>query len=191
MTIGRQSRTSLPAYDRALRLLAHRDRTEAEIRRTLLRAGVEPSEIDRVLVRLTARGFLDDRRYAERFSRSGLGLRGIGTRRLRAEMARRGVDRKTAQQGLEAALGDVDEAAVLETLAEKFWARHRDEPPVRIKKLWAFLARRGFPPEMIRDRLGALWPRWRSAIADLELPPEEPETDRAQSVKPPPRGRTS
>jgi SOS response regulatory protein OraA/RecX len=69
------------------------------------------------------------------------------------------------------ALQDVSETDALESLARRYWRQHaRDEPLQRIRKLWAFLLRRGFPGGLVQERLGKLWPRWREGLEDL---PEE------------------
>jgi hypothetical protein len=54
-------------------------------------------------------------------------------------------------------------------LARRFWrSRERDEPAHRLRKLWAFLIRRGFPADLVQARLRALWPRWSDALDGLE-----------------------
>ncbi|HLA77109.1 MAG TPA: regulatory protein RecX [Vicinamibacteria bacterium] len=161
MTIARPAPQSpASAWGRALRLLARRDRSEQELRRALLRGGTEDHEVEAILERLRARGYLDDERYAERFARSGLAVRGLGRHRLRAELLRRGIRRPVLERGLAEALGEVPEVAVVETQALKYWRLHqRDLPARRIQKLWAFLLRRGFPADLVRERLEHLWPR--------------------------------
>jgi hypothetical protein len=37
-----------------------------------------------------------------------------------------------------------------------------------MQKLWGFLLRRGFPPDLVNERVRALWPRWSDALAGLE-----------------------
>jgi len=60
-------------------------------------------------------------------------------------------------------------------VARRYWRQHgREEPVQRIRKLWAFLLRRGFPAGLVRERLSALWPRWGDALTGLE-PVEESE----------------
>jgi regulatory protein len=125
------------------------------------------------LEKLRRKGFLDDERYAERFARTGLAVRGLGRHRLRAELVRRGVTRPLVEHGLTEALQEVSEAAVVEGLAQKYWRMHlRDEPERRIQKLWAFLLRRGFPSDLVRSRLEQLWPRSRRALEGLEFDDE-------------------
>jgi regulatory protein len=161
------------AHDRALRLLARRDRSEQELRSALLRGGASREEVETALERLRRRGYLDDERYAERFARTGLAVRGLGRHRLRAELVRRGVSRPLVEHGLAEALYEVSEAEVIESLAQKYWRLHlRDEPERRVQKLWAFLLRRGFPSDLVRARLEHLWPRSRRALEGLEIDDE-------------------
>ena len=81
--------------------------------------------------------------------------------------------RSVAEAGLQEALGDVSEAPVIDTLARRYWkSREKDEPRQRLRKLWAFLVRRGFPADLVHARLRALWPRWSDALEGLE-PVEE------------------
>ena len=79
------------------------------------------------------------------------------------------MDRKTADAGIAEAVSEVPEAEALERAAQKYWRTHAsDDPRLRLRKLWAFLVRRGFPAGLVHDRLGALWPKWREALDGLE-----------------------
>ena len=64
--------------------------------------------------------------------------------------------------------------SVSDALARRYWRqREADEPRKRVQKLWAFLLRRGFPGDLVRTRLGKLWPRWSDALDGLEPAEEE------------------
>ena len=161
------------AYVRALRRLGRRDHSESELRCALLERGHAPEEVEAALARLRGERYLDDAGFAERFARSRLARHGLGPLRVRQGLRQRGVERGVAEAGLRAALREVPEAEVLDALARRYWRQHtRDEPPHRLRKLWAFLLRRGFPAPLVGARLRALWPRWRDAIEGLE-PVEE------------------
>jgi regulatory protein len=161
------------AYVDALRRLGRRDHSEQELRHALARRGHDEGVIDRVVARLRGERALDDRRFAESYSRSRLSHHGLGRQRIRQDLRRRGVARGAAEAGLKEALADVPEAQVLDTLARRYWSAHtRDVPAHRVRKLWAFLVRRGFPSALVQDRLRALWPRWQDALEGLE-PAEE------------------
>jgi regulatory protein len=165
---------SRTAYGRALVRLARRDHAETEMRRALRRAGHGEVEIDEAVARLKAQRAIDDERFAESYARSRLGYRGLGRNRVQAELRQRGVKRAVVEKGLKEALQDVSEAEILDGLARRYWKqREADEPRKRAMKLWAFLLRRGFPADLIRNRMRALWPRWSDALDGLEPVEEE------------------
>jgi regulatory protein len=118
---------------------------------------------------LSRERYLDDGTYAARFARSRLAHHGLGPRRIREALRGRGVAPDKSEQGLREALDEVPEVGALAALARKYWRAHaRDEPRQRLRKLWVFLLRRGFSPELVRRRLGALWPRHRGEVAEFD-----------------------
>ncbi len=157
------------AYVRALGRLARRDHSQAELKRALLDRGHAPEEVEAAVERLRAQRFLDDAGFAERFARSRLQSHGQGQNRIRQGLHRRGVERETVESGLRKALHDAPESQAIDALARRYWHAHaRYEPRVRVRKLWGFLLRRGFPVGLVSERLRALWPRYRDALEGLE-----------------------
>lgn len=58
---------------------------------------------------------------------------------------------------------------MVDRLARRYWKTSVAKPPEkRLRSLWAFLLRRGFPATLILSRLKALWPRWHDALEGLE-----------------------
>jgi regulatory protein len=165
----REAAPAPTAYRRAILKLARRDHTAAELRRALVERGHDEAEVEQAIERLTREKFLDDRRYAERFARSRLAHNGLGRLRIRQALRQRGVGRGETEAGLRGALAEVDESAVLDALARRYWRQHaRVEPARRLPRLWAFLVRRGFAASLVQSRLRALWPRWSDALEGLE-----------------------
>jgi len=157
------------AYERALLRLSRRDHTEAELRRALLARGHGETEIEAALVRLRSQRYLDDAGFAERFARSRVQTHKLGRLRIRQGLRQRGVKREVAEAGIRTALRDASEAEAVEALARRYWKQHGgDEPALRVRRLWAFLLRRGFPAELVSERLRSLWPRWSDALEGLE-----------------------
>jgi regulatory protein len=102
-------------------------------------------------------------------ARTRLRFDGLGRNRIRQDLRARGVPRDAAEGGLAEALTEVPEAETLDRVAQRYWKnRTSDEPRDRLRKLWAFLVRRGFPSDLVRTRLADLWPRWRDALDGLE-----------------------
>jgi len=134
-----------------------------------LRQGFEAEDVDGVLERLRAQGYVDDRGFAARYARSRLEHHGLGQQRVRQELRRRGVARSTAETGLKEALRDVPEEQVLDRMARRYWkARQRDAPEKRARGLYMYLIRRGFPAILILERFRVLWPRHRDLLEGVE-----------------------
>jgi len=167
----RESRES--AYQGALRRLARRDHSEAEIRKALGKSHPE-SDVDDAIRRLREERYLDDAGFAARFARNRLAHQGQGRYRIRQALRAKGVSGPTVEKGLEAALSEVSETAALEAMARRYWRqRTGDDPRVRMRRVWAALVRRGFPAGLVSERIAALWPRWKGAVAGLEAPATE------------------
>lgn len=151
---------ALHTYDRALNMLAARARSSRELERLLVRKGEEPRHVRAAIDRLQAAGFLDDAAFARQVARSRLSGGGRSARRVRQELARKGVERSVADESVRDVVDDegIDERALAVAAAEKKLRALRGlEPDVRRRRLYAFLARRGFAPDAIRhatDHLG-------------------------------------
>ena len=136
------------AFDAAWRFLAHRDRTEAEIRARLERNDVEPELIEEVLDELREGGYVDDARFARRFAEDRRNLDGWGNERIERRLLELGVDR----EHIRPALGDHDElAAACELLARRF-PTPPDTPRDRERAL-GMLIRKGYELELAHDAL--------------------------------------
>jgi regulatory protein len=172
-----QKKAAAPAkaYGSAIRRLARRDHSVAELGRALGQRGYQAAEVEQTIARLLREGYLDDARYAERFARSRLAHQGLGSARIRQALRQRGIPRAEARAGLASALREIDEARVLDRLARRYWKQHLAlEPARRLPRLWAFLLRRGFAPGLVRTRLSGLWPRWADALEGLAPAEDEP-----------------
>ena len=144
---------ALHTYDRALAMLATRARASRELERLLVRKGESPEHVWAAIERLTALGFLDDALFARQFARAKLAVGGLSRRRLQAELARRGVARDVADAAISEMLVEeaVDEREILGQLATRKLRSLRDLPPdVQRRRLYAFLARRGYSPDDVR-----------------------------------------
>jgi regulatory protein len=140
------------AYDRAISMLAVRGRATAELRRLLLKKGEPPRTVTQVVHRLEAAGFLDDAAFSRQFTRWKATAGGLSRRRIAGELARRGIDRETAASAIDETFADegVDEIAGLERVAErKLRTMSRVEPERRRRRLYGFLARRGYDADDI------------------------------------------
>jgi regulatory protein len=145
--------TVLETYDRALNLLAFRARSQKELKRRLMQKGGEAPIIDEAIARLDAAGLLNDADYAKQLTRAKGIVGGMSRRRLQQEMAKRGVGREIADDAIAEVMTEeaVDEAAVAEQAARKKLKSLRSaDPETRQRRLYGYLARRGYESDDIR-----------------------------------------
>lgn len=148
-----QETRALHTYDRALAMLASRARASRELARLLVRKGEPEPFVRAAIERLTAIGYLDDAAFARQFARSKLAVGGLSRRRLQSELARRGIARDVADAAIAEMLQEehVDEAGILDQLAARKLHALRDQPPdVQRRRVFAFLARRGYDLDDVR-----------------------------------------
>jgi regulatory protein len=140
------------AHARALALLTGRAFSVEELRRRLARHGHPATEIEGEIERLVQVGLIDDHKFARQFARSRLASGGTAPRRIRQELARRGVQRGIADPAVDDVLADeaIDLAASIEQLARRRAnALAKLDPHVQRRRLYAYLARRGYDADAV------------------------------------------
>jgi len=155
----RDAAAALQTYDRALGLLAFQARSARDLRRRLVQKGEPESHVDAAIARLTASGLLDDAAYARQLARSKVASQGASRRRLQQEMFKRGVAREVGDEAIAEVFEDelVDEEEVIERVArKKLRSLARLDPDARRRRLYAFLARRGYESDDIRRAMKRL-----------------------------------
>ena len=156
--IARES-SVLEVFDRALNMLALAARSSKDLRQRLVRKGESPGIVDVAIERLQRAGFLDDASFARQFARSKALGAGLSRRRVLLELSRKGVPRELSSEAVDSVFEDdqIDEAENIERVArKKLRSLAKLEPRVRARRLFAFLARRGYDSDDIKRVVGAL-----------------------------------
>jgi len=133
-------------YDRALNLLSFRARSARELHRRLTQKGEPRDRAEAVIQRLREIGLIDDADFARQLTRSKVSS-GASRRRVHQELFKRGVARDVADEAVEQVFEDegMSDAASIERIARKKWRTLVTlDGPTRRRRLYAFLARRGF-----------------------------------------------
>jgi regulatory protein len=137
--------TTLSLKGRALRALAAREHSRAELARKLAAHVGEGDDLNAVLDELSAKGFLDDQRAADALAhRRGAKL---GTARVVQELKAKGVDAEAISVAAEQL-----RTTELER-AREVWRRKFGSPAVDASergKQMRFLVQRGFSAEVVR-----------------------------------------
>ena len=151
------------AFDIAWRFLAHRDRTEAEVRQNFVAKRTDPALVEEVVAALLEGGYVDDAAFARRFAEDRRNLDQWGADRIERRLLELGVDRHLIQAAV--GEGEHDElAAACELLARRFPAPAGDAARPRAG---ARLPR----AQGLRPRVGARRPAPPRARGGRELSP--------------------
>ena len=139
-------RTPLSLKGRALRLLAQREHSRAELQTKLARHVQEGENLAAVLDELAAKGFIDENRVAQSLVHRRAPR--LGTARLVQEMRSKGLSdalvRETAEQ-----LRATEVSRAHEVWLRRFGGQAAQTPQEHAKQV-RFLASRGFAAEAIR-----------------------------------------
>jgi regulatory protein len=147
------------AYDCALNLLSARPYATAALHRKLIQKQYSAADADDAIRRLVDNGLLNDARYAEQYARSKILTTGASKRRLQQELYRKGIKGELATTAISNVIEqeEIDPAVVIERVARKKLAQLGDlEPLVLRRRLFAFLARRGYDLEEIKGVVSRL-----------------------------------
>jgi regulatory protein len=142
------------AYQRALRLIEYRQRTETEIRQNLTRNQVPEPLQDAVVARLKESRLLDDAAFTQSWIENRAELRPRSRRALAFELHQRGVDRSIIDESLEKI--DDEEMAYQAALRRAPKFKDLEWPEFRLK-MYRFLAQRGFNYETCREAIDRVW----------------------------------
>jgi regulatory protein len=155
--IGEEAAVSR-AYDRAMMMLAARGRASGELRRLLVQKGEAAAAVDLAVRRLADAGFVDDAQFAKSYARAK-GATGVSRRRIEQELGRKGVDRSILVDAIDEVFAEeqIDEATAIERAAEKkLRTLGRVDDETRRRRLYGYLARRGFDADQVSAIVGRL-----------------------------------
>lgn len=130
---------------RALRLLAGREHSRAELQRKLASHETEHGELERVLGELQAKGFINEDRVIESVVHRRAGK--MGAARVRQELQAKGLDPAAVSQAVQELRG-TEVARAREVWRKKFGTPAQDATE-RARQM-RFLAARGFGGDTIR-----------------------------------------
>jgi regulatory protein len=144
------------AFQHAVKLLAAKPRSIAELRERLAERCSSKTVIETVISRLREYGYLDDERYALTYAASKVRQQPIGRRRLELSLARKKVDRAVADEALNQVFAETPEEDLIDRAIEKrIRLRGRPKTRAEAKTLFDHLLRQGFQFELVADKVRA------------------------------------
>ena len=141
------------AYNYALNLLSARPYATRALHRKLIQKQYSAADADDAIRRLVENGLLNDAKYAEQYARFRITTTGASKRRVQQDLYRKGITGDLATNAIANVLEseEIDPAVVIERVAKKKLAQLGAlEPLVLRRRLFAFLARRGYDVDEIK-----------------------------------------
>jgi len=145
-------------FARAVKLLAAKPRSVAELRERLLEKQWTNEEIvEAVLAKLGEYGYLNDERFAFGYASYKVRQKPIGRQRLQRDLQLKKVDRETANEAIKLVFEETPEDELIDRAIEKR-TRLRGRPQTRaeVKSLFDHLLRQGFSYELVAGKVRAI-----------------------------------
>jgi regulatory protein len=153
------------AIQAALSLLAVRGRARGELADRLRRKGFDGVAVEHAVQHAERLGLVDDDAFSESWVRDRLALRPRGSKALVAELRRKGVTADTARAAVSRVMAakHVGDEELCLAAAERWLMRNAalvgsDDRTRTTRRLFAFLARRGFATGASRDAVERVLP---------------------------------
>ena len=166
-------RSRTRTLQRAVKLLAAKPRSVAELRERLLeKEWTDEAAADYAVAKLTEYGYLNDEQFALAFAQSRVRQKPVGRQRLARDLKNKKLDPETAEQALEQVFEETPEEKLIdEAIARRVRLRGRPRTREESKSLFDHLLRRGFAIDLVVNKVRA-----------LSASPLEDETDDAAAA---------
>jgi regulatory protein len=142
-------------FDRAVNLLAFKQRSIAELRERLLEKDWTTAEIvDEVIEKLKFYGYLNDEYFAKTFAASQIRQKPVGKRVLKQKLTMKKLDKETVEEALEKALEETPEEEIIErAIAKRLRLKGKPESREDAKKFYDYLLRQGFSYDLVSNKM--------------------------------------
>lgn len=144
------------AKNYAFLLLKFRPRSEKEIYQRLKRKRFDEKIIQETLSFLKDKNFLNDNYFARAWMESRL-KKPFGIRRIKEELKLKGIDKEIIENSIKEVKENYSEEEVVRGVARQRFSKLKNlEPQKARQRLFAYLLRRGFSPEVVVDTINTL-----------------------------------
>jgi regulatory protein len=145
-------------FERAVKLLAAKPRSVAELRERLLRGkSADPEIVETVISRLREYGYLNDEHFAFCYASYKVKQKPVGRRRLERDLKLKKIDNSVANEALEMVYAETSEEQLIDdAIAKRLRLRGKPKNRAEAKSLFDHLLRRGFAFELVSDKIRSL-----------------------------------
>jgi regulatory protein len=143
-------RAGLEPYVDALKMLARRDLSEAQVRQRLAVRGHDPESIDAAVARLKGERAIDDARVAEAIARRETSAKHRGRLRVKRQIESAGITGAIARRALDEIFGEIDGDALIEAaLTRRLGSRTSIDDDAEFHRLCRYLIGQGFEADHV------------------------------------------
>ena len=161
----KKSDESEMAFEKAVKFISYRPRSEKEVRQNLKKKEIKAGLIDEAVQRLKRAGLLNDEQFAQMWVESRSHSKPKGARALKIELRQKGVPR----EAVDAAVAGTNDEEVARRLAASRAPRLKKLPKIEFRrKLGSYLARRGINYEIISEVVERAWQEFGEGTDTLE-----------------------
>ena len=145
-------------FERAVKLLAAKPRSVAELRERLLRGkNTNEEDVETVIARLREYGYLNDERFALSYASYKVKQKPVGRRRLERDLKFKKIDSGVANEALEMVYAETSEEQLIDqAIAKRLRIRGKPNNRVEAKSLFDHMLRQGFAFELVSEKVRAL-----------------------------------
>jgi regulatory protein len=145
-------------FERAVKLLAAKPRSVAELRECLLRGkNTNEETVETVIARLREYGYLNDERFAFSYASYKVKQKPVGRRRLERDLKFKKVDSAVANEALELVFADTPEEQLIDqAIAKRLRTRGKPKNRIEAKSLFDHLLRQGFQFDLVSEKIRSL-----------------------------------
>ena len=145
-------------FERAVKLLAAKPRSVAELRERLLRGkNTDEEVVETVIARLREYGYLNDERFAFSYASYKVKQKPVGRKRLERDLKFKKVDSSVANEALEMVFTETPEEQLIDqAIAKRLRIRGKPKNRAEAKSLFDHLLRQGFAFELVSEKVRAL-----------------------------------
>lgn len=138
-------------FDKALKFLSYRPRSEQETARYLLKKGISQPLLEKILDRLKQLEFIDDRAFCRWWIEQRSRVNPKGARAVKAELREKGIPEEIIDRELAENRSETSDFQLAEKIIRKKLAKFAGLADLEIKnKLYSTLVQKGFDYEIIR-----------------------------------------
>lgn len=148
--------TPKEALVKAAAYCAYQDRTQQEVRDKLYSYGLEPDDVEELIIRLSQEKLIDEERYAQSYVRGKYGLKKWGRRKIMQGLKVKGISDYCIKQGMKEIDPELYEQNLHHLLEKKNATEKEKNPFARRQKLSYYLMSKGYESDLVQDALKGL-----------------------------------